>query len=139
MHIVSAGGRPTDRSKDWMAQAEHLFAQAKWLREGGFFDGVCFYSQQAAEMAVKAIFQSHRIEAWGHMITKLLNDLPDDLEAPNDVRLAAARLDRFYIQTRYPNGFASGSPKDYFKAEDAEEALVYCEQLIEFVRGFLDG
>ena len=122
-----------------MAQAEHIYAQANWLREGGFFDGVCFYSQQAAEMAVKAIFQSRRIEAWGHMITKLLNDLPDDLEVPEDVSLTAARLDRFYIPTRYPNGFASGSPKDYFKAEDADEALGYCDKVIDYVRRCLDG
>jgi len=122
-----------------MAQAEHLYAQAKWLLEGEFFDGVCFYCQQAAEMAVKAIYQSRRIEAWGHMITKLLKDLPEDLEVPEVVRLAAARLDRFYIPARYPNGFASGSPKDYFRADDAEEALGYCERVIGFVRGCLDG
>ena len=128
-----------DRSLDWMAQAEHLKEQAAWLIQGGFFDGACFHCQQAAEMAVKAVHQSRRLEAWGHMISKLLRGLPKDLVVPEGVVLAAARLDRFYVPARYPNGFESGAPKDYFKAKDAQEALENCSLVIDFCRRTLDG
>ncbi len=122
-----------------MDQAEYLYEQARWLLKGEFFTGVCFHCQQASEMAVKAIYQSRRVEAWGHMITKLLNDLPSEIDVPEDVTLAAARLDQFYIPTRYPNGFTSGAPKDYFMETDAQHAIHHCQVVMSFCREVLNG
>ena len=122
-----------------MEQAEHLFEQAKWLLDGGFHSGVCFHCQQASEMAVKAIYQSLRKVAWGHMVTKLLKDLPSSIDVPQAVFISAARLDQFYIPTRYPNGFTSGAPKDYFTETDATEAISHCDVVLAFCKEELYG
>ena len=58
---------------------------------------------------------------------------PADPEAVS-LREAAIRLDRYYIPTRYPNGFDAGAPLDYFLESDSREAIDHAEQVIEFVR-----
>ena len=128
-----------DRSGDWMEQAGILLKQARWLRNGEFYPASCFNSQQAAEMALKALLLTRHVNAWGHMLTKLLDKLPGDVTVTDDVRAAAATLDRLYIPTRYPNGFEEGVPRDYFMASDADEALDLAEVVIGFCEGEMKG
>ncbi len=127
-----------DRSGDWMEQAGILMEQARWLRNGEFYPAACFNSQQAAEMALKALLFSRLIDAWGHMLTKLLDTVPGDITVPEEVRAAAAFLDRLYIPTRYPNGFEVGVPRDYFVASDADDALARAEVIVGFCRGAMN-
>ncbi len=44
----------------------------------------------------------------------------------------ARRLDRFYILTRYPNGFDRGAPREYFGAEDSSGAIADADRILEF-------
>jgi HEPN domain-containing protein len=46
-----------ERSADWMEQARGDLEHAAHDLIGGFFDWACFSAQQAAEKAVKAVFQ----------------------------------------------------------------------------------
>ncbi len=46
-----------ERSADWMEQARGDLEHAAYDLVGGFFDWACFSAQQAAEKAVKAVFQ----------------------------------------------------------------------------------
>lgn len=123
-----------DRSQDWFSQAEHLLNQAKWNLKGEFYDGVCFLAQQSSEMAVKALCLKFKLECWGHAISRLLPFLEGDLTIPEAIIIHAKKLDKYYIPTRYPNGFESGAPKDYFTKEEAEEAINDAEKIIEFCR-----
>ena len=41
-------------------------------------------------------------------------------------------LDAFYVPTRYPNGFASGAPGDFYTSEDASQAIKDAEAIHEF-------
>ncbi len=45
--------------------------------------------------------------------------------------------DLYYIPPRYPNGFASGKPADYFTEAQAREALDAADQIIRFCEGHL--
>ena len=45
----------SDRSKDWLAQAEKDLEQAKSSQAGGRHEWACFAAQQSAEKAVKAL------------------------------------------------------------------------------------
>jgi HEPN domain-containing protein len=42
-------------------------------------------------------------------------------------------LDRYYIPTRYPNGFPAGAPMDYYDQPTAEEAVRLAGSILEFV------
>ncbi len=46
-----------ERSHDWMRQAEKDLENARWEKEGGYFEWACFVAQQAAEKAIKDVYQ----------------------------------------------------------------------------------
>ncbi len=103
----------------------------------GHFDWSCFAAQQAAEMAVKALFRSRGAEVWGHSIQKLLENLPEDVNPSEDIFQAARALDRLYIVSRYPNGLSEGTPSDAFDRNVAQEAISNAEKIIRFCRSHM--
>lgn len=126
-----------DRSKDWFEPAERDLDHAATSSENGQFEWACFAAQQAAEKAVKALIFARGGEAWGHSVLHLLQSLPADIVCDEGQRDRARRLDRLYIQPRYPNGFDAGKPADYFTKRDAEEAIADARAILDFCRGHL--
>ncbi len=47
--------------------------------ERGYYEWACFSAQQAAEKAVKALYQELGIDVWGHSIWRLLDRLPRNI------------------------------------------------------------
>jgi HEPN domain-containing protein len=47
-------------------------------------------------------------------------------------------LDKFYIPTRYPNGFDFGAPTDYYTEEEANNAIIQAEAILEYCRNQID-
>ena len=79
------------------------------------------------------------MDAWGHTIIALLGSLPGNIEQPAEEMLDKARiLDKYYIPTRYPNGFESGAPTDFYTKAEARLAIGYAEEIIEFCRNQID-
>lgn len=126
-----------ERSRDWMAQARRDLENARWEREGGFHEWACFVAQQAAEKAAKAVIQRVGAEAWGHSVAALLEALGREYEVEERLMRCGRLLDRFYIPARYPNGWDSGAPKDYYEEEDAEQAVACAERILRFCEGLL--
>jgi HEPN domain-containing protein len=122
------------RQADWFRQAQRKLDSARWDIQGEFYEDACFSAQQAAELAVKALLESQgRIEL-GHSVYQLLGTAGD---VPSEILAAARVLDRYYIPTRYPNGFPAGAPMDYYDQPTAEEAVELAETILEFVGGQL--
>ncbi len=126
-----------ERSKDWLGQAVRDLDKARMDLKWGYYEWACFTSQQAAEKAVKALFHSLHADAWGHSISQLLKQLPPERAPGEDLIEQAISLDRFYIPTRYPNGFDSGMPMDYFTKKDAEYACQSAERIIYFCKSHI--
>ena len=74
------------------------------------------------------------VERWGHAINKILERIEEVITVPSHIMEKAKRLDRFYIPTRYPDGFESGAPMDYYLRRDAEESLGYARQIVDFCK-----
>jgi HEPN domain-containing protein len=123
-----------ERSRDWFRQALHDLAHARNAAGTGYHDWACFAAQQAAEKALKALAGRLGAEAWGHSLLTIVTGLATADSETLSLREAAIRLDRYYIQTRSPNGFDDGAPLDYFLESDSREAIDHAEQVIEFVR-----
>ena len=121
-----------NRSKDWFAQAERDLEHAKAAKAEGRHEWSCFASHQSAEKAEKALHLFLGQEAWGHVIARLLQDLPSD--APEDLVEKAKVLDNFYIPTRYANGHPEGAPFEHYGPLQSEEAIRYAGEILEFVR-----
>lgn len=126
-----------ERSADWLYQARHDLAHARYALAGAFFDWASFAAQQAAEKGVKAVLQSLGAEAWGHALGGLLGELAAVKPVPTDVSDAAKRLDKAYIPTRYPDAFAAGTPATLYTRLEAERLIDDAELILRFCEGLL--
>jgi HEPN domain-containing protein len=121
-----------NRSKDWLAQAERDLEQAQSSRKEDRHEWACFASHQAAEKAVKALHLFFNQEAWGHVVARLLTELP--IGVPEELVEEAKVLDGFYIPTRYANGHPEGAPFEHFGKIQSRDAIQYAGEILEFVR-----
>lgn len=116
-----------------MAQAKRDLEHAAKDVADGYYEHACFEAQQAAEKAVKAVYMRLHAEAWGHRVARLLEEL--DLGAarlPSELIDDAKLLDQFYVPTRYPNGFESGAPMEFFTKEQAADAVRRADKIIRW-------
>ncbi|CCC81944.1 HEPN domain-containing protein [Thermoproteus tenax] len=121
------------RARDWFRQALRDLEHARRSLEFGDYEWACFAAHQAAEKAVKALYQCLGVEAWGHSVSRLLAGLPAHVRPPDDLVDAAKGLDKFYIPSRYPNAHPEGAPMDYFTRGDAEGAVSAAERIVRYV------
>ncbi len=121
-----------NRSADWLAQAERDLEAAANSAAAGYHEWAAFSAQQSAEKAVKALIQFRHGSERGHSITGLLRQLS---EPPSEGLLDAAReLDQVYITSRYPNGFAQGTPADHFSEATSRRLMAHARTILEFCR-----
>ncbi|HEM61526.1 MAG TPA: HEPN domain-containing protein [Chloroflexi bacterium] len=126
-----------ERSADWMDQAQGDLVHAKSDLEREFYDWACFSAQQAAEKAVKAVFQKMGAEAWGHSVADLMYELSSLHAVPEALIDAALELDKAYIPTRYPHAHPSGSPRRRYTRAEAERMVGHAEQIVHFGESLL--
>lgn len=119
------------RSQDWWSQARRDLETAAENRENGRHEWACFAAHQAAEKAVKALHLALGQEAWGHVVARLLADLPTS--APAELVDSAKVLDNFYVPARYPNGHAEGAPFEHYGPIQSELALSHARHIFNFV------
>jgi len=120
-----------NRARDWFAQAERDLEQARSSQADGRHEWACFAAQQSAEKAVKALHLARGQEAWGHVVARLLAELP---EATEDLREKAKVLDNFYVPARYANGHPEGAPFEHYGPLQSNSAIAYASEILEFVR-----
>jgi len=123
-----------NRSEDWLRQALRDLEHAEESKRSGKHEWACFASHQAAEKAVKALHLFFGQEAWGHVISRLLRDLPESVNVQDDLIEKAKILDNFYIPSRYPNSHPEGAPFEHYGPIHSEEAIKYASEIVEFVR-----
>ncbi|HEB10042.1 MAG TPA: HEPN domain-containing protein [Spirochaetales bacterium] len=129
----------SNRSSDWLKQAEADLRHSRHALESEDYEWCCFAAQQAAEKGVKALFLKHSMDGWGHTISALLGSLSIDLGVDKSLLNCAKTLDKHYIPTRYPNGFDSGAPTDFYTKQEGEDAIDCAKVIIEFCRHQIYG
>ncbi|HZT05764.1 MAG TPA: HEPN domain-containing protein [Chloroflexota bacterium] len=126
-----------ERSKDWLDQAKRDLDHARHDLDDAFYEWACFSAQQAADKAVKAVFQRLGAEAWGHSISDLLLALDEREHVPSDIAIAAAELDKAYVATRYPDAHPSGSPGSRYVETEADRMVEYADRILRFCTDLL--
>jgi HEPN domain-containing protein len=114
-------------------QAQRDMKAANDSLEDGNYEWTAFQAQQGAEKALKALLRFKNHEARGHTLVHLLETVQEYLAVPPDLWPKGRELDRHYIQPRYPNGFDSGYPAEFYDQETAGRVLAYAEEILEFV------
>ena len=128
-----------NRSADWLTQSERNLKQGEDSAVAGRHEWACFAAQQAAEMAVKALHLHLGQEAWGHVVRRLLEELPSTVDVLVELIEAARVLDAYYVPTRYPNGHPAGAPGEHYGPLQSGEAIRYAGQIVEFCRVQMAG
>jgi len=123
--------RGLDRSEDLLKDADDSLGAAKDLLISGRWAKVCFHSQQAAELALKAALNSLGLEVKGHDASLLLDQLEEYEPEIKVLSDTARRLDQYYIPTRYANAFHSGSAMDHYTQAQANEAVRQAQSILE--------
>ena len=123
-----------NRARDWLNQATRDLEQAEDSRRAGRHEWSCFAAHQAAEKAVKALHLHLGQEAWGHVVARLLQELPDTIRVPGELVEKGRVLDSFYIPPRYPNSHPEGAPFEHYGRLQSEEAIRYAHEILEFSR-----
>jgi HEPN domain-containing protein len=114
----------------WIKSAKHTLESAKVDKDNGFYNWACFKAQQAAEIATKAYFYGIGEPKTGHSIAHLLQLIPN---TSLDLINKAKYLDKMYIPTRYPNAWSSETPDFYYTLSEAEQAINYAKDIINFI------
>ena len=127
------------RAADWFRQARQDLEHARTSVAAGHHEWACFAAHQAAEKALKALFQSLGGEARGHSLSGLLDHIAGRRPVEAALLDAGRQLDRHYIPARYPNAYAEGAPCQYYARGDAEEAIADAEQIFQFCERQLAG
>lgn len=120
----------------WLKQAREDFSAAEILAREVKYAQSCFYSQQATEKALKALWHAYDDEPWGHSVCRLIEELKEGpvRNALMQLHEDAQLLDRFYIPTRYPNGLPDLIPQEAYGARDAREGLDAAQRIMDVVR-----
>jgi hypothetical protein len=71
-------------------------------------------------------------EAWGHVVARLLAELP--IPAAADLVDKAKVLDNFYVATRYANGHPAGAPFEHYGKLQSDQAIQCGGEIVEFAR-----
>jgi HEPN domain-containing protein len=127
-----------NRWADWQGQSDRDLAHARHSLDVGDFEWAAFAAQQAAEKALKAVVIAAGGEPWGHLTTALTEALPAPSAGP-EILDAARRLDKHYIPSRYPNGFAASFPGQLYTRGEAEQAIADATLIADFCRRRLPG
>ena len=102
-----------------------------------FYEWACFTAHQSAEKTLKGLALNLGITIWGHSLTEILVILAENIAVGEDINERGKLLDLYYIPTRYPNGFPSGKPADYFTEKQAQEAINAADNIAKFCEGLL--
>ena len=120
---------PPGSVADWLTRAKSDLAIAKApLPDGALYEDLCFHAQQAAEKALKAVYQHN---GWTFRFTHDLDELisglkREGLEVPEGV-VEADILTRFAWESRYPY------LGEQVTREEHQEAIRQAETVIGWV------
>jgi HEPN domain-containing protein len=96
-----------------------------------------FFLQQAAEKSLKALLAEHGEREIVHSGLRLCTILAEQgMDIPEELRDDVRRLDRCYIDTRYPNGIGL-EPEMLFDEKQMTELRECCLRVMAFVKSHL--
>ncbi|MEW6069629.1 MAG: HEPN domain-containing protein [Candidatus Thermoplasmatota archaeon] len=110
--------------KNWWEEARDDLKTAEYNLKGGRLKAAAFYSQQAVEKGLKALYIKRFKKLW-----KIhdLAELGRKLKAPNEILDACVKISPAYIDTRYP-GVAT-----FYTKEKVEELLKLAKKVLKWI------
>jgi len=118
------------QAMDFWAQARADLATATTLLDAGVYYASVFFSQQAAEKALKAAIVDHqRRTPKGHNLIQMANSL----NAPVEIMNSAAELNPEFMSTRNPEN-VDGVPAQMYDKTSARIHLRCAQDILEWAK-----
>ena len=114
-----------EESEKWMAKATSDLATARYNLEGDMLDAALFYSQQAAEKALKTLY----IKKYKKLLK--IHDLvllARKVNAPKEIIVLCSKINPAYTDARYPD-----LSRDYSE-KDAQEIINFAEEVLKWTK-----
>ena len=70
----------------------------------------------------------------GHVVSRLIDELPAAAATPAGLADKARVLDNFYVPSRYPNGHPEGAPFEHYGPLQSDEAIRHASEITALVR-----
>ncbi|MEM2902145.1 MAG: HEPN domain-containing protein [Candidatus Bathyarchaeia archaeon] len=120
-----------------MRQAESDLRKAENDLKTYDWDSAAFWSQQAAEKALKALLLNFGKTHRGHDLLELRDILKTDMNLEvGSIEKELRELTVHYTISRYPNA-ANALPTDLYDREKAHELVEKAKKVIEWVKRYL--
>jgi len=116
--------------KNWFEKAKYDLKVAEYNLKGEMLDVAAFYSQQAAEKALKALHIARFGALWR---VHDLVELARKLNAPPEVVELCAQVNPAYTATRYPD------VGDIYEREEVEAILDGSRKVVKWIEGELSS
>lgn len=116
----------------WLAQAQLDLDTARDLQSGRPY-AACFYAQQAAEKAVKALYVANGVEfRYVYSVHQLISDVGEAFPSVQRFQDEGATLDEYYISTRCPQPRLWGPkpPGARYSGRHSQQAIQMAERIL---------
>jgi HEPN domain-containing protein len=90
--------------------------------EAGGYDWACFKSQQAAELALKAVLKAIGRSGFGHNLIALYREVKEVCYDEEELMNCVWFLDKLCVPPRHPDAFTEGEPWQYFTENESKRA-----------------
>ncbi len=123
----------------WFKMSLEDLEDAKRMMEARRYFRAAFFSQQAVEKSLKALFFIVRREnpPYIHTVTELYRLLNEEgFSLPEDLESSIHILNKYYTVTRYPDA-ANGLPSESVDEVEAMRAIRIAEEVIKYVRSYI--
>jgi HEPN domain-containing protein len=119
-----------DEALRWLSEAEWDLATTRGLHQNKRYNAACFYAQQSAEKAAKALLYFRNESPWGHSVRELLDRYAKNTqENIMPIISGAKELDRHYIPSRYPDSLPAGTPHEAYDETASKRAIRHAGRL----------
>jgi len=122
-----------EETSNWMKQAEMDLETAKGTIGIEKYYATAFFSQQAAEKALKAMALKKLRQP---MKTHNLLELAKKVKVPHEIMRCLIELTPDFVITRYPDA-ANGLPYELYDLKKAKQRVVYAEKVLKWVKAWM--
>lgn len=112
----------------WFEYATEDIKSARVLFDAGIYPSACFHAQQAVEKALKGLLSITDDAGKIHSVTKLSKVVRELKYDEQEALPKVAKLDTYYMTTRYPDMLPGVLATDIYDANDASDAIGVAEQ-----------
>ncbi len=134
--------QPLRAARNWLRQADQNLDLVRSILEMGQWGFICFHSQQASELGLKAfLYLQGHAPVLSHSVEELVGRCAAEDSDFQVFSAQSTEIGKYYIETRYPTD-NNGDPFDddplppamMFNETQAREAFDYAERIVNLVR-----